>query len=200
MPVDAQTPASARALAHLRAHAPSLGVAPADLADLVVTNEAVSRQTGVTHVYVRQRFRAVEIIGADVTVSIAPDGTITHQAGSLVANLAAAANRPRSTLQKQDAVGRAARHAGLTLPEDERNVRPARRVYHPVAAGKLRLAWQVEIETPDGEHLWVITIDAVSGALLDKFDRIVSRPEATARPPMTFVPTSTTPRGRLAPA
>jgi hypothetical protein len=50
-------------------------------------------------------------------------------------------------------------------------------VYHPVARDRLRLAWQVEIETPDGDHHWVVTVDAVSGALLDKFDRIVSDQE-----------------------
>jgi Zn-dependent metalloprotease len=176
-PSQAQSTAASRALEYVRAQASALGVAPADLADLVVTSETVSPQTRVTHVYVRQRFRGIEIVGGDVTVAIAPDGKITHQAGSIVTNVAAAANRPRSTLTEPKAVTRAASHVNVALRDVERKTRPAKLVYHPVAPDRLRLAWQVEIETPDGDHHWVVTVDAVSGALLDKFDRIVSDQE-----------------------
>jgi Zn-dependent metalloprotease len=176
-PSQPQTTTSIRALTYVRAQAAALGLSPADLSDLIVTSETVSPQTGVTHVYVRQRFRAIEIVGADVTVSIARDGSITHQAGALVAHVAAAANRPSSTLARHDATTRAAKHVNVTLTDTKPNAPPAKLVYHPVAAGKLRLAWQIEIETQDGEHQWVITIDAVSGALLDKFDRVVSHQE-----------------------
>jgi Zn-dependent metalloprotease len=176
-PSQTQSDAASRALAYVRAQASALGVAPADLADLVVTSETVSPRTRVIHVYVRQRFRGIEIVGGDITVAIAPDGTITHQAGSIVANVAAAANRPRSTLGKPEAVARAASHVNVAPPDVERKTRPAMLMYHPVARDRLRLAWQVEIETLDGDHHWVVTVDAVSGALLDKFDRIASNEE-----------------------
>ena len=81
MPSQLLTPASERALAYVRSQAPTLGVTLPDLADLVVTSEAPSPQTGVTHVYVRQRFRGIEIVGGDITVTIARDGSITHQDG-----------------------------------------------------------------------------------------------------------------------
>jgi Zn-dependent metalloprotease len=174
---QAQSVASSRALAYVRAQAPSLGVAAADLADLVVTSETVSPQSGVTHVYVRQRFRGIAIVGADITVTIPRDGRITHQAGALVPNVAAAANRPRTTLSRRDAVARAATHVDVELPPAARAKPPAMLVYHPIDLTNLRLGWQVELETPDGEHHWVVTVDAVSGALLDKFDRIASNEE-----------------------
>jgi extracellular elastinolytic metalloproteinase len=174
------TATSTRALEYVRAQATTLGVSATDLSDLIVTSETTSTQTGVTHVYIRQRFRAIEIVGADITVTIARNGSITHQAGALVPRVAAAANRPPSTLTRQDAATRAAKHVDVSLSEAERTTRPAKLVYHPVAAGTLRLAWQVDIETRDGDHQWVITIDAVSGALLDKFDRVVSHQEDRA--------------------
>lgn len=168
------TATAARALAYVRAHATALGVSAADLSDLAVTGETANSQTGVTHVYVRQRVRGIEIVGADITVSIARDGSIVHQAGALVPRVATAANRPRSTLTKHEAATRAAKHVGVTLSDAERKTRPAKLVYHPTAPGTLRLAWQVDVETSDGAHEWVITVDAVSGAVLDKFDRVVS--------------------------
>jgi extracellular elastinolytic metalloproteinase len=179
-PFQSQSTAATRALEYVRAQASSLGVTPADLSDLIVTSETVSPHTRVTHVYVRQRVRGIEIVGADVTVTIAPNGSSTHQAGSLVANVAAAANRPASTLTRSEATTRAAAHVNVVLPEVKRKTRPAKLVYHPVAPGKLRLGWQIEIDTPDGDHEWVITVDAESGALLDKFDRIVSIQEELA--------------------
>jgi extracellular elastinolytic metalloproteinase len=174
------TPTSTRALEHVRAQATVLGVSPTDLADLIVTSETTSPHTGVTHVYVRQRFRTIEIVGADITVTIGRNGSITHQAGSLVPRVATVANRPRSTLPREDAATRAAKHVNVTLADAERKTRPAKIVYHPVAANDLRLAWQIDIETKDGEHQWVVTVDAVSGALLDKFDRVVSHQEDKA--------------------
>jgi Zn-dependent metalloprotease len=178
--LQAQTATATRALAYLREHATSIGVTPADLSDLIVTSETPSQQSGVTHVYVRQRFRGVEIVGADVTVSVARDGSITHQAGALVRDVRGAANRTRPVLSRHDAVVRAAKHVDTPLTADAARARPAKLVYHPVAAGQLRLGWQVDIETPDGDHQWVLTIDADSGALLDKFDRVVSDQEDRA--------------------
>jgi extracellular elastinolytic metalloproteinase len=175
-----QTATASRALAYLRAQASALGVTPEDLSDLVVTSETPSQHTGVTHVYVRQRFRGIEIVGADVTVNVAPDGSMTHQAGALVSRVAAAANRSRPAISRQDAITRAAKHVDTALTDTDRNARPAKLVYHPVAAAKLRLAWQVDIETADEEHQWVVTIDAASGAVLDKFDRVVSNQEDRA--------------------
>lgn len=175
-----QTTPSARALAYVRQQASALGVTSADLTDLIVTSETPSQHTGATHVYVRQRFRGVEIVGADVTVSIGRNGSITHQAGALVRDVQSAANRTRPVVSRPDAIARAATHANTPLAADARTTRPAKLVYHPVAPGRLRLAWQVDIETPDGEHQWVLTIDADSGALLDKFDRVVSDQEDRA--------------------
>jgi extracellular elastinolytic metalloproteinase len=174
LPAQTPSPAAERALRYVRAHASALGVTPDDLSDITVTGETASPHTGVTHVYVRQRFNGIEIAGADVTVHIAPNGTMTHQAGSLISNVASAANRPRPALSRSDAIARAAKEAGVALSRTDLKKRSAKQVYHPVAPDRLRLGWQVDIEIPDGSHHWAITVDAESGAILDKFDRVVS--------------------------
>lgn len=169
--------AARRALAHVRARPAELGVTPADVEDVVVSSETTSEASGVTHVYLLQRYRGIEIANAVLTVNVGRDGTVLNAAGTFYRNIAASANRPRKTLAAADAAGRAAALLEVTLGPAELRRIPAKRVYHPVNPGTLRLAWQVEIETPDGQHHWVLTIDAVSGELLDKFDRVVSHQE-----------------------
>jgi Zn-dependent metalloprotease len=178
-PAQPSTEAGARAVAYVRAHAADLGATAADLEDVVVSSETVSASSGVTHVYLRQRYRGTEINTADVTVNIARDGRVLNAVGTFFRNLAASVNRPGKTLDAGEAVARAATYVDVTLAAGERRKIPAKLVYHPVTPGTLRLAWQVEIETPDAQHGWVLTVDAVSGALLHKYDRVVSDQERT---------------------
>lgn len=179
-PPKISSAAAARALAYLREHATTLAVQPADLDDVIVTSETTSELTGVTHVYLRQRYKGIDISRAEITVNVARDGAVINQVGEFVANLARAVNKPSRSMDAAAAVVAAAKHLGITLTESERASIPARRVYHPIAAGELRLAWQVEIKTRDEQHWWVATLDAVSGALLEKTDRVVSLKEEVA--------------------
>jgi extracellular elastinolytic metalloproteinase len=176
--LTATTPAGVRALQYLRDHAASLQVSADDLADVAVTNETVSEHTGVTHVYLRQRHEGIEISGADITVNVARDGSILSHAGTFIGNLNAAVNRPRSVITAAQASLRGSKYVNVALTAAERVALPARRVYYPTSPSRLRLAWQVEIETRDGQHWWVVTLDAESGALLHKFNRVASSPEA----------------------
>lgn len=166
--------AADRALAHVRGRPAEFNVTSADLDDVIVSSETVSKSSGVTHVYLQQRYGGIDIANAVMTVNVARDGTVLAANGTFYGNLAGAANRPDKTLAAGDAIARAAKYVGVALAPAERRKIPAKRVYHPVTPESLRLAWQVEIEMPDGQHHWVLTIDAVSGDLLDKFDRVVS--------------------------
>ena len=176
-PLTADTPTRIRALQYLRDRAASLHVSADDLADVAVSSETVSEHTGVTHVYLRQRYQGIEISGADITVNVARDGSILSHAGTFIANLNAAVNRPRSVITAAQAALRGAKYVDVALTAAERAALPAKRVYYPTSPGRLRLAWQVEIETRDGQHWWVVTLDAESGALLHKFDRVASSRE-----------------------
>jgi extracellular elastinolytic metalloproteinase len=161
----------------VRRNAATLGLSPADLDDVVVSSETRSEASGVTSVYLSQRFRGIEIIGANLTVNISRDGSVLNLAGEFVARIAAGVNATRPTLRAPDALDRAAGYADVTLTPDERRALHPRLVFHQVPAGRLRLGWLVEIETRDAQHVWVVTVDAVSGALLDKHDRVVSQQE-----------------------
>jgi extracellular elastinolytic metalloproteinase len=175
-----QSRAAVQAIEYLRARADALALEPADLDDVVVTSETTNERTGVTHVYLRQRYRGVEISGADLTVNVSRDGHVLNHVGQFVASVRSAVNQPASTLTAAQAVSAAARHLGVRLSRHERTSIPAKRIYHPAGRRDLRLAWEVEIKTRDGQHWWVATVDAATGALLDKSDRVVSSKEAVA--------------------
>jgi len=170
------TAAAVRALAYLRAGGALPDLSAADLSDILVSSETTSPHSGVTHVYLRQRHHGIPISGADITVSITRDGTATHT-GTFIANVAATINMMRPALTAREAADRAITSVGATLSTTERAAVPATLVYHPTAPDRLRLAWQVGIETADARHAWVVTVDATSGALLDTFDRVVSAQE-----------------------
>ena len=181
------------ALAYLREHRLALGLAPADLDDVIVTGEEISEHTGVAHIRLRQRYRGIEVSGADINVNVAKDGRILGSGGRFISSVAAAVNRPAPTIGPIRAAEAAARHLNLRItkpiaaagaekgPAREVTLTdggisatpiPAKLVFHPSASNRLRLAWRLEIEQPDGEHWWVVSIDAESGELLDKHDLV----------------------------
>ena len=189
---DAPRDRRASALEYVRTHAVDLGVTAADLDDVVVTSDTTS-SSGAAHVYLRQRYRGIPIWSADLTVTIAADGRVIGHDGRFVARLAAAAPRVTPKLTPLAAFAAAAKHLELAPTEPVRIVRepkgPAREgllsdggiatdpikvelVFYPSDPSTIRLAWVVEIEERSGDHWWVAFVDADTGALLHKLDRV----------------------------
>ena len=179
--------ALARAIAHVRANAASLGVTAGDVAELALTSSYVSAHNGITHGNLNQRKDGLEVFGGHVSVAVKPDGTILHAAGSLVRGLASASGTP--VLEAVEAVQAASSSLGLGPAEDSRVVAteggaarkttcaslvsrapiPARLGWQPTESG-LRRAWQLVIDDSSGPHMWNATVDAQTGALLGAED------------------------------
>ncbi len=187
---------AARAVAfdYLEANRIALGLSAGDLADVVVNDQYVSRHTGTTHIYLLQRFGGIEVRNAILNMSIAPDGTVIHVGQRFVAGLAWKASGSPA-LSAVEAVGQAAAVLELAAPAavrvleegDGSNQRsllsgggisrqdiPARLVYQLLANGRLRLAWDLVIDTLDDSDWWNVRIDAENGRMLDKNDLVLS--------------------------
>ena len=177
------------ALSHVRANATELGVTTADVADLVVASSYRSAASGITHVNLNQRFRGLEVFGANATVNVAADGRVIFVGGGFVSNLAGDASGD-DELGATDAVEAAADGLELAEPANLRVLSrsggvaqktvvsaggiseepiPARLGWQPTQDG-LRLAWQVTIDDSSDAHLWNATVDAASGELLASDD------------------------------
>lgn len=188
---------------YLAAHAKDLGLESADLAEVVVLSQDVSEATGVTHVYLRQRLAQIEVFGGEMNATVARDGSVVSLHHSFVPRLAAASNGLAPRKSAVQAAVAAAHALGLevtrpirvaatshgpawetTLTDGGFAVRAidARLVHYPVDAGRLRLAWLLDIEETGGQHLWDAIVDAETGELLEKIDHVAADSSASVAP------------------
>src|SRR5262245_22326537 len=174
------------ALSYVRQHGPSLGLAAPD-EDLVVTDQYTTEHNGVTHIYLRQAIGGIEVLGTEVNVNVARDGSVMNAGGRFTAATAKARSRA-VRIDAPQALRAAARHLGLALreapavtsqkggpasaqvltaPGASSEPVPAQLVYKLMASGEVRLAWQIEIEETGGEHWWNVQVDAETAEVLD---------------------------------
>lgn len=209
VPARAQGGSSvALARAWVEANQESLGLVEGDLADFVVSAESRSAASGVAHVYFQQRHQGIEVDAAILGVHLDGDGRVVHHTSRFVAGLTGRIDTTVPVLTAIAAAESAAGHLGLALAEALAVVEeiggPARKVllssggisqrpiavhlvFSPVESGAVPLAWQVEIETLDSRHYWVVQVDVRSGAILAVADRVVhdrfDAPEGGRRAP-----------------
>ena len=74
-----------------------------------MTDRYKDAHNGVTHIYLRQRFKGIEIVGSDVNVSVTRDGRIVALNSSFAANIAGKVNAGRATRSSENAVKAVAR-------------------------------------------------------------------------------------------
>ena len=179
------------ALHYLRGHAAAYGLAAGDLRGVDVTDQYRDAHNGVTHIYLRQRYRGIEVYNGNITISITRDGSVLSVGNRFVPRLAAAAGGATAARTAIDAVRSAARHldidGGKALKVLDRTggaanevlisrggistrAIPAKLVWQPLANGRVRLAWDVQIAEAGAEHSWSVRVDAATGAVLDTAD------------------------------
>ena len=181
------------ALGYLRRERESLRLARGDLRDVVVSDVVVDRDTGTTHVYLRQRFDGIEVAGGVINVSVAEDGSIITLGNRFVPDLASRMRSSGSLGSAEQGVEAAAGAVGLTPTRELRRLRasggparetvfggagisarpiPAKLVYVRDEQGALRLAWNAMILERGRAHYWNVSTDASTGELIDKTDQI----------------------------
>ena len=186
------------ALAYLSRHARTFGLASADTSGLVITDRYTSAHSGVTHVYLRQAVDGIQVVGTEVNVNIARDGSVMSAGGTFIP-APASSHRGGPRVDAVRAVKSAGRHLRralgqawvkehrggaaqaqlLSAPGLSTELVPARLVYLRVDNG-IRLAWQLEIEEPGGEHWWNIKVDAETEQVLDAIDYVTHDQFGTA--------------------
>jgi hypothetical protein len=181
------------ALKYLQQNKHLLGLTGVDLADLAVTDMYTSTHNNVTHIYLRQQFKGIEVANGNLNINIAGDGSVINLGHSFVSNLAAAVNRQAPARNASQSVTSAARQLGLSLGQELRILNqkggptqevlfsdggisqqpiPAKLVYQPVGPDRVRLAWQIEIYELSGDHWWNTVVDAETGEVLAQHDYV----------------------------
>lgn len=205
------------ALDYLQREAAKLGLTADDLADMVVTDRYVTQRTGVTHLFLQQRYHGITVFNAVINVNISRNGAVINLGNRFVGHLAQAVNTDTPTLTAVDAVAHAAQALQWTLtappevieahagPEQVLRLRASGLAQEPVSAklvyarqgvGKVRLAWSLLIEPLTDQHYWHLQVDAITGALLAQNDLVLSDrgpvvsgdDERPDQPPITAAP------------
>ena len=192
----AQTPATESALRYLQRSTQQMGLAASDVREAATSSTVYSEHNRVTHVYLQQFHRGIEVWGAIANFNVLPSGEVLNASSRFVPNIVRAARGRSETarLSGVEAVRAAARHLGMPAPRaskvlsrkggaaDRQTIsdsgiaaRPidAKLVWLPVKDGNLRLAWAVEIEAAKGSDWWTAFVDAETGASLGRESRVI---------------------------
>ncbi|HET6745541.1 MAG TPA: M36 family metallopeptidase [Candidatus Limnocylindria bacterium] len=180
------------ALDHIRGHARALGLRAGDTDDIGVVRRYTDAHNGVTHVYLAQRYRGIEVIDAYANYNIARNGSIISFNHSFVRGLKDQVRSGSDRLSAAAAVKSVARQLGLRPPATlkvksteggasgkvvfARNgisleVITARLVYQR-SGSVLRLSWQIDLYEPSGAHWWNLRADASRGTILARSDYV----------------------------
>ncbi len=161
-----------------------LGLETGDLDDYEITDEVYSAVSGVTHFYFRQRHQGLPIYNAQLQVHIGDDGQISGINNAFMPGLMRRTKLAVPLISAQDAVSSAAAHLGLTMQQAPRLVeRPVGTAQRSVVSAAelssesidaelmwlpvgqdLQLVWRFQIHTPDGQHIYDMTVDAEDAA------------------------------------
>ncbi|TLZ59537.1 MAG: metalloprotease [Methanobacteriota archaeon] len=184
--------ASEIAREYVKGHVQQLGLAASDITEVVLSSEVVSRDTGITHVYLEQRYRGIEVYAGILTLSLRPDGGVLSARSRFVSNLAAATDGQAPKISAIEAATAVAESLDLNPTSDFRLVSQtngadmastisdggialapidAVLVWLPLETS-VRLAWSVEIQERGGDHWWTAFVDAETGASLGQDDSI----------------------------
>lgn len=181
------------ALRHVQRQSHVLGLAASDVHEVVVSSEVRSAATGVTHVYLQQLYRGIEVHNGVLTVNVDADQRVLSTADRFVARIATVAGSQTAQTTAAEAVEAAAAQLALEPTEpfevleqrggasDETvlsgggvSADPigAKLVWLPVEGG-VRLAWSVAIDEASGNHWWTAFVDAETGDWLGAYDLVV---------------------------
>ncbi|MCA9245880.1 MAG: M36 family metallopeptidase [Planctomycetales bacterium] len=165
-----------------------------DFGELAIVDQYTSEHTGVTHVYLRQMLDGLPIVNADANVNVLANGRILSAAWSFVPLSATASLRaaPAPQLTADEALAELAgyfdwsyeaslpgiqatstsRNSALVLPPSgvSHAEIPALLHYVPTADGRVALAWNLQVQTVDGDHWYDASVDAATGKVLQVVD------------------------------
>jgi extracellular elastinolytic metalloproteinase len=186
------------ALKHIEQNKSAYNLTTTDISDYVVTDQYTSKKSGITHIYLKQRYQGIEVSDAYININIDKNGRVLNMGNSFVPNLKAKVKNSQASLTPVQAAASAARSLALkpakqfTVKEEKTNKLspasrevllsdggislrpiPAKLAYYRQDNGDIRLVWTIEIYSRDAQNYWSMQVDASSGAILKKEDQVI---------------------------
>jgi hypothetical protein len=177
---------------YLHSNSAKSGLSAKDVSDWIIESEGTSSNSKITNCYVVQRHNGIEIFRSVSTFSI-KDGQVLNAEKRFVANVSKKINGTNPSLSATQALAKAYEQlkitptASFTVLETKSKYKSvlsngfekgvpvaANLVYYTAKDKSLILAWDFTISTTSPEHKWSVRVDAQTGKILEKKDRILS--------------------------
>lgn len=161
-----------------------------DIQDLFIESELSSESTGINNYFVKQKYQGTELFNSTSNFWI-KNGEVINGGEGLIANVSDKVQTTSASLTAIQALNSAISIMNIqagsnfeiletvnskTFKISNGSLDPitAKLVYELTSDNKLRLAWDLTIDTQRHEHLWSLRVDAVTGKILAKQDWVIS--------------------------
>jgi len=160
---------------------------PDDLSELIVTDQYISKKSGIEHFYLKQALKGIEVNSSNSSIHFTKENTVLVAHYKLISNYKSNIDRTEPVLSAIEAIEEVAKQLGLESPknievvEKEQGLNkkgvykgggisaeniPFKLVYQPQKDGSIVLAWDLIISEIKEDNLWHFQIDASTGKLL----------------------------------
>ena len=210
---------------YIRSNAASLGIQASDLNNYIVTTNYVTKETGATTLTFQQSLNGLPVQNANFNITVAANGQLLSVMGGFISGLSTRAGQISAVpaMNSTNALVAASNSLGLALGGSANvlsqttngvtnltapNVSSAAIVpklqYTAIAGNDVRLAWNMTLRVPGGQHWYNVSVDSSSGkivALGDYFSHATyevfaapttdpeDNPRSIATDPHIFTPT-----------
>ncbi|MCB0650935.1 MAG: T9SS-dependent M36 family metallopeptidase [Saprospiraceae bacterium] len=160
-----------------------------DIKNLYLSDHYTSKHSGITHIYFTQTYQEIRVYNAIAGIHITSEGNVAFATNTFIPDLASKINTSTPEISAFQAIQLAAAHTGSgrhqvhlikTLSSQEylfdggsisnSDIR-VKLKFHPIqSTGKVRLSWQLMIDSKDSPDMWNIHVDAVTGAIIEQND------------------------------
>lgn len=189
-----------------------LGLSPKDLEGMEVTDQVFSRNTGITHLYFRQRLGGVPVYNGQLQVHVSREGRVLLVNNDFLPDLEESVNASEPQIGAAQAIEAAALQLGLetraqlrelAVYTDAQQIRRflapdlslepiEARLFYLLVGSEARLVWNFQIWTVDHDHVYDLTVDALDGSIWTRYDWVADA-EYKVYPPPVESPLHTTP-------
>ncbi|HAY71083.1 MAG TPA: hypothetical protein DCX89_04275 [Saprospirales bacterium] len=175
-------------LEHITANFQSLGLASADVNEMKIVDEVLTRHNGARHFYIQQYFEGIPVYNALMNVTQTKEGRFLITGNRFIKNLDKINIREKQTLTSRDAVLKSVEYMTSTVARNPASLQlsenkaeglwiynmpdiatgeiPVRMMLYPEKEG-LTLGWSVEINPIDKPDHWQYGIHAGTGELIN---------------------------------
>jgi extracellular elastinolytic metalloproteinase len=162
-----------------------------DISDWVIESKGNSKATKIDNYYIKQRYLGIEVYQTNSNVWV-KNGEVINMHNAFVSNLSQKINTSSPSISVIDALSKArqelndkavnsqiietisANEFKLSNGSQEDSPVLAELVYQLNQDKTIRLAWDLNFYSQDGNHLWSVRIDAVTNKILEKNDWVIS--------------------------